>query len=342
MVYISAVYASTAYLVRRKLWSKLTDLQATYSGPWCFVGDFNSILGALEARGSHLPLRVACDDFQEFTNSARLTHILTRGSAFTWCNDRRGLARTEKRLDRSICNDHWIDFWESTTCSTLPRSRSDHHPLLIVSKRGNVAIHSHFMFQKKWLQHPDCQRVVKEVWNRPAVGCPMSIVSQKLKALKAELKSWNMMVFGNVHNRVRTASELVDNIQQQIDLFGPSEILLDREAEAHIELQQALSYEEEIWRAKSRLNWYCHGDRNTKFFHQMTKIKNGTQKMAVLRDGELIIDDHDGIAQHVLNFYTNLYVSPNNCVPNDLINRVVPSLVTNAENDILTAIPSTE
>lgn len=342
MVYISAVYASTAYLVRRKLWSKLTDLQATYSGPWCFVGDFNSILGAHEARGSHLPLRVACDDFQEFRNSARLTHILTRGSTFTWCNGWRGLARTEKRLDRSLCNDHWIDFWESTACCTLPRSRSDHHPLVIVSKRGNDAIHSHFKFQKMWLQHPNCQRVVKEVWNRPAVGCPMSIVSQKLKALKAELKSWNMMVFGNVHNRVRTASELVDNIQQQIDLFGPSEILLDREAEAHIELKQALSYEEEIWRAKSRLNWYCHGDRNTKFFHQMTKIRNGTQKMAVLRDGELIIDDHDGIAQHVLNFYTNLYASPNNCVPNDLISRVVPSLVTDAENDILTAIPSTE
>lgn len=98
-------------MVRRKLWSKLADLQANYSGPtWCFVGDFNSVLGAHEARGSHLSLRVVCEEFQGFTENAHLTHILTRGSAFTWCNGRRGLARMEKRLDRSICNDHWLSF----------------------------------------------------------------------------------------------------------------------------------------------------------------------------------------------------------------------------------------
>lgn len=107
-------------------------------------------------------------------------------------------------------------------------------------------------------------------------------------------------------------------------------------------LQQALSCEEEFWREKSRLNWHCHGDGNTNFFHQVTKIRYASKSMSVLKDGEFIIDEQGGIEQHVLNFFSTLYASNNDCVPNDLISRGVPSMVTDANNDILTGTLSPE
>lgn len=173
VVYISAVYASTAYLVRRQLWSNLLDLQTDFPDPWYIIGDFNSTLGAHEVRGSHPPLRVACNDFKSFTDSSQLIHVLTHGSDFTWCNGRRGAGQTEKRLARSMCNNLWLDFWDSATRCTLPRSKSDQSPLLLVLKKGNTVFHSHFKFHKIWRTHPDYKRLVKDVWSKPVVGCPM-------------------------------------------------------------------------------------------------------------------------------------------------------------------------
>lgn len=79
-IYVSAIYASTAYLQRRLLWAELLNLQQSYIGPWCFVGDFNAVLGAHESRGGHLPLRISCEDFQDWTDTGNLTHVLTRGA----------------------------------------------------------------------------------------------------------------------------------------------------------------------------------------------------------------------------------------------------------------------
>ncbi|KAF1867902.1 hypothetical protein Lal_00012798 [Lupinus albus] len=129
-IYVCAIYAHSNYLHRRNLWAELSFLRLANLGPWCYIGDFNVVLGAHECSGSHLPLRIACDYFQNFTNDEALTQILTRGAEFTWTNRRWGYVHTAKRLDRSICNGEWIDYWNQIFCCTLPRSGSDHHPLL--------------------------------------------------------------------------------------------------------------------------------------------------------------------------------------------------------------------
>ncbi|GAU47616.1 hypothetical protein TSUD_90210 [Trifolium subterraneum] len=47
-----------------------------------------------------------------------------------------------------------------------------------------------FRFFKVWTSHPDCARVVKEIWSKPVIGNPMVRLQLKLKRLKAALKSW--------------------------------------------------------------------------------------------------------------------------------------------------------
>jgi hypothetical protein len=105
---ISAIYASTCYLKRRALWLKLRELQLQFNLPWCFFGDFNSILGAHEHRGRHNPARTPIDDFQSWTEDNDLVHIPTRGALVTWSNRRSGRNHTERRLDRSVCNHSWL------------------------------------------------------------------------------------------------------------------------------------------------------------------------------------------------------------------------------------------
>lgn len=64
--------------------------------------------------------------------------------------------------------------------------------------------------------------------------------------------------------------------------------------------------------------------------------------MSVLKHGDTLIDDADEMAQHVVDYFTGLYATNNDCIPNYLIEQVVPSLVSNDDNDLLTIIPSHE
>lgn len=73
---------------------------------------------------------------------------------------------------------------------------------MVILNKGATAVHSVFKFLKMWVQHPDCNRIVREVWNMHIEGCPMFVLSRKFSALKVELKVWNRVVFGNVEKQV--------------------------------------------------------------------------------------------------------------------------------------------
>ncbi|XP_019435167.1 PREDICTED: uncharacterized protein LOC109341679 [Lupinus angustifolius] len=108
-----------------------------------------------------------------FSEIGSLHHLPTRSAEFTWSNRRRGVAHTEKRLDRTICNDSWLSAWQHTSCFTLPRSASDHHPLMLCSSNGSNTLQSHFRFHKMWLQNQGLRSMVEAHWSNYVVGCPM-------------------------------------------------------------------------------------------------------------------------------------------------------------------------
>lgn len=79
-----------------------------------------------------------------------------------------------------------------------------------------------------------------------------------------------------------------------------------------------------------------------RFLPLSIKIRQVTKSMSVLKNGDLILDDNDAIAIHVLRYYSSLYASSNDCIPNDLISSVVPSLVSSDDNNMLSKLPTHE
>lgn len=115
----SVIYASTKYTVRRNLWRTLNLLQSQYTIPWCFIGDFNCIIGAHEHRGRCSPSRLPMVEFQNWSETYNLLHLPTRGAEFTWANGREGQRYTERRLDRALCNQACLDLFTSVNVTTL-------------------------------------------------------------------------------------------------------------------------------------------------------------------------------------------------------------------------------
>ncbi|MCH80720.1 DUF4283 domain protein, partial [Trifolium medium] len=179
-------------------------------------------------------------------------------------------------------------------------------------------------------------------WNTLVVGCPMFILSQKLKMLKDKLRIWNKDSFGNVQNMVRQAEIKLQVIQDRIDGSGHSELLMKMEKNAQMDLNNALNIEEMFWLEKSRVKWHLDGDRNTAYFHRMAKIKSTTKTINAIRDGDIVLTEPTEIANHIVNYYQNLFSSNNVLQENNLIEDVIPHLVDDQVNKMLISIPYPE
>ncbi|GAU17760.1 hypothetical protein TSUD_171480 [Trifolium subterraneum] len=141
----------------------------------------------------------------------------------------------------------------------------------------------------------------------------MFILTKKLKLVKEQLKSWNKNCFGNVHDYVNSAEKHLQHIQQQLQANGQSEALLEEEKLAHVDYENALNRQELFWKEKANLNWHLDGDRNTKYFHRMAKIKTSSKMITSLQDGE----------QEPL-----------------LVDEVIPKIITEDINSLISMLPS--
>jgi hypothetical protein len=100
--------------------------------------------------------------------------------------------------------------------------------------------------------------------------------------------------------------------------------------------------EELFWLEKSRVKWHIDGDRNTKYFHRLAKIKNSTKLINVSRDGDNVITDPTEIANIIVNHFQNIFTTNNVLQDNNLIDDVIPHLVDDQINIMLTSIPTPE
>jgi hypothetical protein len=337
---LSAVYASTNHIKRRELWQKLSWVQNNALMPWCFIGDFNTILGAHEHSGRHVPAHSPMDDFFQWSDSNNYVHLPTRGMSYTWSNGRRGSNHTEKRLDRSICSLDFIDTCSSISCSTLTKTRSDHFPLLLDFQSSNARHASSFRFMSMWLLHPTCKDEIINIWNTSIAGCPMFVLCKKLKLLKDRLKVWNKETFGNVHDQLKKAEDKVNIIQETINACGHNDDLMDQEKQAQIELDIALQMENAFWQEKAKVNWSLEGDRNTSYFHRIAKIKSTTKRISALKNGDTLLSDKDDISEHIVQHFTSIFNTSSSMQDNGLIAECIPKLINEDINNLLTLLPS--
>jgi len=102
----------------------------------------------------------------------------------------------------------------------------------------------------------------------------------KLRNVKNCFKIWNRTVFGDVDRQVRLAVDEVNRIQHLIDSEGFSDNLYLQDLEAQLLLTKALNLQEELWKEKVRNQHFVSGDRNTTYFHRVSKIQTATKSIS--------------------------------------------------------------
>ncbi|XP_023878054.1 uncharacterized protein LOC111990509 [Quercus suber] len=298
----TAIYASSRLAGRRILWSNIEKVGQLHDLPWLMIGDFNEILSEEDKfGGNHINLNRALE-FKECLDSCNFVDLGFAGPKYTWTNKRQISDLILERLDRCFANPIWRIMYPEPVVTHLPRTFSDHHPVLIELWKPNAnGLEQPFRFQTMWLLHPDFYRIVREAWPEGA-NLTMATTEFMRKA-----KKWNYEAFGNLFVKKKRVLARLNGTQKELADY-PSESLLSLENQLIEEYSSILLQEEEFWALKSKINAAAFGDRNTSYFHMNTVVRRQRNKIRCFKDGmgKWILEE-EAVKEHILNGFMKLY-----------------------------------
>ena len=184
----TGVYGPVKRVQREDLWGELGAVKGLWGDPWCIGGDFKVVRFPGERnRDGRLtgPMR----RFSQVIEDLELKDLTLRGGKFTW----RGSQGNQRmaRLDRFLVSEDWDMHFGGVNQSLLPKLTSDHFPILLFGgdrlSRGPMP----FRFENMWLKEKGFHNLIADWWTSFVYqGSRSYVVMEKLKALKAKLKTW--------------------------------------------------------------------------------------------------------------------------------------------------------
>ncbi|XP_062014504.1 uncharacterized protein LOC133731044 [Rosa rugosa] len=256
----------TTTVERDRSWQLLKDLADLDSLPWVVIGDFNEFLNSGEKIDGPLRSERQMRGFHEALGHGDLLDLGFQGTKSTWWN-----SETKLRLDRAA--------------STVP-----------IPNRQRI---HRFKFEAFWLQHPNCDALVKEAWATDVMGVPMFVVTQKIAHTRMVLDKWQKDSF-----RARQQSMLGIRARLEELMDGQSTDAVQLEKQTLMSrLQSLLSQEEIFWRQRSKVQWLKEGDRNTSFFHRKASNRRRKNLIQGLYDEEGTWCEDDARLERVVSSY---------------------------------------
>lgn len=139
----------------------------------------------------------------------------------------------------------------------------------------------------------------------------MFVIANKLRTTRHHLLSWSRAGIGNLASRISIAHSLLNDIQ--------SALISDRdfaqEAAVRNQLEDVLEQEEVYWAQRAKTKFLALGNKNTSYFHRMSKVKGqGSCIKGIYNDQGLWVDKEDEIHRIFLAHFSSAYQVPNSSV----------------------------
>lgn len=128
-----------------------------------------------------------------------------------------------------------------------------------------------------------------------------------------------------------------DELEKAITSRVSDDLLIQK---LNSDMKEACLVEESYWKQRSRNLWLSLGDRNSGYFHAITKGRNAINNFSVLEgdEGNYVFSE-EVITDTIVKYFTDLFTS----VPSDrlhMVSRALVPQVFDAENQALISTPS--
>ena len=326
--YITFVYGAPAAENRAAFWAKLNDVGANREDPWMLTGDFNEILDNSEKVGGPARWEGSFTAFRSFVSQNGLWNLKHSGNHLSW----RGNRYTHfirSRLDRSLTNCSWSEQYPMGRCRYLRFEGSDHRPLVTYFNGAMPKKRGVFRFDRTLTEKEEVEALVEEAWNHD----PLESVIAKLNACRRSIIRWakeqnlkhNMVINQNQEALERALSAAVPDPA----LIG---VLTDT-------LREAYKEEELFWLQRSRIMWLRSGDRNTGFFHAITRQRRMMNTLSVIENDEgKEVFEEPQLVSVIAAYFRDIFSTVGDGDFSEIQNILSPR-VTEEMNRSLTALP---
>ncbi|XP_058104713.1 uncharacterized protein LOC131248452 [Magnolia sinica] len=231
---VISVYGPTDDSLRPNFWEELNVIRQSFTGPCCFVGDFNVI----RFPHKHSRRRRSSSTmhyFNDWIQAQELVDLPLFGAKFTWSNGRR--SQIQFRLDRFLVSLEWIEEFPSLSQTTLPRTTSDHCPILLLVIDDDWGLKP-FKFNPAWLRIDGFHQKIVEWWSSfPSESFAGYSFMNKFCLLKENLKVWKKEVLRKRETEMETLFEELNLIDSGLEGNDPSLEMLTR----RIQIIQSIS-----------------------------------------------------------------------------------------------------
>lgn len=233
------------------------------------------------------------------------------GPPFSWCNNRQGLGRVWARIDRALGNHPWVLLYPDCLVRHLPRTGSDHSPLLTSLTRPHYIGKKLFRFEHFWFDYDEVTSIVANSWTPYSYPNSLSNFHRNLTVIRCNVSLWNRHSLGKLENRidcVRDRNHILEAKDCECSLSPEDSVNLSIAYKEHQALLRQLDTK---WRSKSRINWVNDGDRNTRFFHLTALLRCRRNSIdSVINENGIKVDSYDQISNAFINFYSDLWSHP--------------------------------
>jgi hypothetical protein len=137
-----------------------------------------------------------------------------------------------------------------------------------------------FKFEAKWQLDPECHDVIKAAWEQEGGEVDqLKDILGRLSACQKSLTHWGKRKFG------KDAEILKQKSKRLLELQGnnhPNQVEAIKQIQKDI--NNILDREDIKWKQRAKQNWYCQGDRNTKFFHAWANHRRKVNSIRSITD----------------------------------------------------------
>ncbi|XP_070008698.1 uncharacterized protein [Nicotiana sylvestris] len=206
---VTLVYAKCDAIERIELWDSLYAMAADMDVPWLVGGDFNVIWDDEEKFGGRPVTLNKVDHFRHCMNTCNLFDLGFKGSIYTWWNGRAEEDCIFKRLDKCMANIDFQQMFPRIEVTHLPKTGSDHCPMLLKCNLESTVVKKSFRFLNFWTKHSTFKDVVNENWNADFEANPFTLFNHKMKKVKKGLSQWSKSTYGDIFKKISSLEEVV-------------------------------------------------------------------------------------------------------------------------------------
>ena len=267
--YLSCIYGHPNPKYRHHLWERLQRLAISRTGAWMICGDCNEITSPEEKKGGRVRSLSSVQNFNTMIQICGMEDLQFKGNQFSWVGRRRTEV-IECCLDRVLVNSEWKQRYPISETEYLELAESDHRPMIISIDYQARARKGMFRYDKRLFEEHDFVEVISDAWQHTDT---MEGWSSKLDFCRRKMIQWKRE---NKTNSAVRIQELRGHIDQAL---RNNTVTIECIQELRVQLNKAFRDEEEYWRLKSRNRWLNLGDRSTRFYHVLTKMKKNQNKI---------------------------------------------------------------